>query len=887
MSAQPGHDERRLRRLLRFYPADFREEMGDAMIETYRAQLDAARSRGSGAPAWFWIRTFADALTNGLAERVRPVIGWRRSGNWGRDVEMVMRRLTRAPVFTLAVVGTLTVGLGAFATVYTVVQKSLLEPLPYENPDDLYWVWRDYSAIMDLDRGWLAGTDIAAMDSAGGAILEAVGTRRNATTLSGTANGEPEEIGVIVSSDNLFRALGVRPMLGRGFAPGETGPDRQAVVVLGHALWQTRFGSDSGVVGREIRLNDEPYTVIGVMGPDFHFVRHSSIGSPEGADAYTTFSYHLAETQPGNGAFAGMIRVRPGTSAEAVRSQIAAIGKYLDERDFSGRGITWYPVQAKEDLVSDVRPALILLGAAGVFLVLVLTVNLATLLLSRAAQREREFAISRALGANPVALARATLFEGGVLGTLGAVAGALAAVWGVRTLVSLAPLDLPRREAIAIDGGIVLVVLATGAALGLLAGALPAGWAVRSSLTTLLGKAAVRGGGGGGGRMRRALVVVQVALSLVLLSSGGLVVKSFERLLRSDPGFVPAGVLTFRVPMPVARFPEEADAVAMHARLQEAFAALPGVDAVGATTSLPLTAQSDQTSIAFPGAPGNTGEMERDQPLADIIRIRPGLFEALDIPVLDGRDLRASDAPPREVVIDRTLATAFFPNGGALGARLIADTETLTVVGVVEHARQYDLHRDGRYQMFVANDNYTFPTLNWAIHTTRDPESLVPEVRATVRRLDPELALADVRPMDRIVEESLRQQRLSATLIGGFSLGALLLAAMGLFGVVAGAVARRRHELAVRMALGAPQRRVLGLVLREGALLVALGIAIAVPGLYFASQTLRGILIDVSPFDPTTLLAVTAGLAAVTLAACYVPARRVTGIQPASALRQD
>jgi putative ABC transport system permease protein len=275
-------------------------------------------------------------------------------------------------------------------------------------------------------------------------------------------------------------------------------------------------------------------------------------------------------------------------------------------------------------------------------------------------------------------------------------------------------------------------------------------------------------------------------------------------------------------------------------------------------------------------------------PLVDVITVRPGLFEALSIPILAGRDFEQVRPPgPPEALIDRTLASEFYPSGSPIGATLRMGDDSLTVIGVVEHARQYDLHVDGRSQVFVRNDDFTDATLTWALKTTRDPASLIPEVRAAIRRADASLAIADMRSMDRVVDESLRQQRLSATLVTGFSLGALLLAAMGLFGIVSGAVARRRHELAVRMALGAHHRSVMRLVLREGALLIGIGLLLGVPGILFAGRVLAGTLVGVSPFDPTILLAVAGGLALVTLAACYIPARRVTGIEPASALRQE
>jgi len=437
----------------------------------------------------------------------------------------------------------------------------------------------------------------------------------------------------------------------------------------------------------------------------------------------------------------------------------------------------------------------------------------------------------RALGANRIALLRATLLEAGLLGSLGGVAATLVAVWATRALIALAPLDLPRRESIGVDWRVAVVVVAVGALLGVLAGAAPAVWASRSTLASLLRSAAVRGGGGHG-RLRRSLVVVQVALCLVLLSTGGLVARSFERLLRSQPGFEPAGVLTMRVPIVQARYPANADAVAFHERLARDLAAIPGVVAVGAASAIPLTANTDQYSISLPGAPGNTGDAEHDRPLVDYIQARTGWFRALGIPLLAGRDFRPPQTGARrEAVIDRTLAAEFFPAGNALGTMLMVGADSMTVVGVAEHARQYDLHADGRHQVYVRDDDDTYGTLYFALRTRRRPGDLVPDVRAVLRRVDPQIAMSEVRSMEQVVEGSLRQQRVSAVLIGGFSVGALLLAMTGLFGVVAGSVARRRHEIAVRLALGAEHRQVVRLLVREGAALVVLGVMIGAPGI--------------------------------------------------------
>jgi putative ABC transport system permease protein len=803
------------------------------------------------------------------------------------DLRLVVRRLVRAPIFALAVLGTLTVGLGAFAVVYTAVDRVLLAPLPYDSPDDLYFVWREYGWF-DLDRGWLSGPDIAELDRAGGPIQAAVGMSRTLTTLAATPDAEPVEIPLLVSTAELFDVLGVEPLLGRTFLPEEAGPDREPVMVLGHRLWRTRFGGDPDIVGSTVQAGGTQYTVIGVMPAAFRFQVHSSLGPPQGVDAYVTTALDFAELNPGAGSYAGLIRARAGTPPDALDAAVGAVGARIDERDFDNRGLHLYAVSAREDLVSAIRPALVVLGMAGLVLVIVLMVNLAALLLARAAQREREFAISRALGANSLAMVRPTLLEGALLGALGGAGGALAAVWGTRLLVSLAPPELPRLETIAVDVRIILVVVGVGALVGVLAAAVPAVWATRSHLATLLRNAAVRGGGGG--RLRQGMVVVQVALALVLLSAGSLVVRSFDQLLRADPGFRTGEVLTFRVPIPTSGYPEMEDAVAMQRLIRAELSGLPGVRAVGATSTLPLTpgARPSQTTYEFPGAPGLTGDPDRDAPLTDWMRITPGYLEAMGIRILAGRGFGDQPRDGFEVLIDRTLARHFFPQGDPIGFQIpIGEEARATVVGVVEHTRFYDVHQDGRPQLYVPLDDLPLRNLFWTVRADRPPESLVPEVRSAIQRLDPGLAISEMRPMEQIVSESLNEQRLSATLIGGFALGALLLAAMGLFGVVAGSVVRRRHEIAVRLALGSDQRGVLRLVVGEGARLVLLGIAVGIPGIYLSARAIRGVLIGVSPFDPLTLVSVAVGLVCVGLVACYLPARRAARVDPMIALRAE
>jgi putative ABC transport system permease protein len=882
--------ERWFRLLERLYPPDFRDEMGNGLVEAYRDRARAALNRGGIVRlAAVWVRALVDSVRNGPGERVSPAVSWRRSGNWGRDVELATRRLMRAPVLVVATVGTLAVGLGLFAVVYTVVQKILIEPMPYRDPDGLYYVWRDYGPIFDLKRGWLGGTDVAELQKAGGIIESTVGLRRQLATFASREGGEATEIGSMVTSPNLFDVLGVQPALGRGFAPNEVGPKRPPVIVLTHELWK-RLGADAAILGTVVRLNGDPFTVIGVMPPTFVFVQHSSLGPPRSADAFITFDINLAETNPNGGSYAGLMRARRGASPQSVATAVDAIGRAVDARDFRSRGLKLYPVGLGPDLVSAVRPALLVLGFAGVLLVFVLMVNLASVLLARVAQREHEFAVSRALGANSAAVVRATLFEGGLLGLCGGLAAALAAIWGTRTLIGLAPLDLPRREAIAVDWRIAAVIIGLGVLLGLMAAVAPAMWAARSTLASLLSSSAVRGGYGHG-RMRRILVVGQVTLCLVLLTTGGLVVRSFERLVRADPGFKAEGILAVRVPIPPQFVPQAPDVLTLQERIEQAFAAIPGVTGVSATSSVPLTASANQNTIEIPGAPGNTGDRARDSPLVDVIGTRARYVDVMGMRLVAGRTFETvRHDGVREALIDTLLARQFFPAGDPLGATIPygqRGAQPLTVVGVVEQARLYDVHQDGRPQLYVRAEDWGYRTLHFVLRTGRDPHGLVADVRSVVRNIDPRLALADVRTMNEVVANALRRQRISAVLISGFALGALLLAAMGLFGVVSGSVTRRRHELAVRLAVGADHGRLLRLVVAEGAALVATGVLIGAPGIYVAGMLVRGVLVGVSPRDPFTLVAVTLGLGLVAMIACYLPARRVLAIDPAQSLRQE
>jgi putative ABC transport system permease protein len=873
--------ERWFRLLLRLYPPDFRDEMGDALVETYRARaVEALKGGGSFRLARIWFAALCDSLRNGLGERARPAVSWRRNGDWGRDMELVLRRFRQKPMFVIAALTTLTFGLSIFAVVYTAVDRILIEPLPYKNPKDLYKVYAEVP-YLKVDRAPLSGLQVAELQKAGGPIEDAAAVVCGNGAIPSTDNRDAFHINTMGVTPNLFEMLGVRPALGRGLGPNDLNVNNQGPIVLSNVMWK-RLGANPDIVGTKLRIGPDTHTIIGVMPADFAY----SCTTAQPPDVYTAFAFDLANFNPDITFFLTLIRARPGASPSQVDQAVRTVGRSIVERDpLKHRSLNLFSVGLHADLVKEVRPALVGLSFAGIFVVLVLTVNLASLLLARATEREKEFAVCRALGANGPAVVRATLFEGGLLGLIGGAAGTVLGIWGTRLLVTLGPLDLPRRETIVLDWRIAALVTLVGGGLGLLAALLPSAWAARVSLSSLISATAVRGGASSG-RMRRALIVVQVALSIVLLSAGGLVVRSFKQLLAANPGFKSEGVLTMRLSTRVLTKPP--DALAFHERTTAALRALPGVTGVSATTALPLSdSTTDLGTVAFPGAPGNTGQ-DRDRPATDIVFTRAGYVETMGIRLLAGRAFeQARHEGVKEALIDRHLADQFFPNGNPIGATLQFGSATATVVGVIEQARLHHLYQDGRPQVFLRAEDFPLDVYwFYVIRADRDPRGLISEARGVIRQSDRRIPVSLMQPMDDIVADARSRERISAVLIGCLALGALLLVAMGLFGMISGSVARRRGELAVRLALGATHQRVIRLVVGEGARLVALGLLIAVPGIYLAGEALRGFLIGVSPFDGPTLVAVAAGLVAVALLACYLAARRVTTIEPDRLLRE-
>jgi predicted permease len=911
--------------LLRLYPAAFRERFGAEMRDAYRAQKGARRRRGRTALVALGLRTVVGMVRGAAAEwrsrahtegeggsmgrreqdisigggsvggkggrmdnrkRHTGIGGW--ASAWQRELGYAARRLWRAPGFTILSVATLALGTGAFASVFTVVESVLLEPMPYERPEELAWVWRDYTWF-DFPRGWLGSTEVQSMrDEA--AVEALIVTRSARSTLGGMEGSRPRDVRVISASPEVLDVLGVRPLLGRGFLPEDADPGAPPVMLLRYDLWRDAFGSDPEIVGRTVTLAGQPAEVIGVLPPGFDFLMHSSLGPPLRADLYSALQVDLDSQPAGAGWLAALVRFRGGPESPAAQAALQRVGDRFTAEVMSGgtdRTVRLWAAPLKEDLVGGLQAPLTAILAAAGFLLLVLGANLATLFLARGAVRERDLAVRAAIGGSRRAVARSVLAEAGLVALAGAGGGLLLAWGGVRVLTGVAG-ALPRADEIGLDatGAAVAIGLALG--LALLAALPPTVRARVTSPGLALREAAGSGDSRRQGRSRDALVVVQVALSLVLLVGSGLLARSFAELIRVDPGFDPGGTLTFRVGLYGDAYDDDA-VVAFAGDLRDRLTGLPAVEAVGMVDALPLGQETNQGPVRFLGAPGNTGDDDADRPLVDLFFATPGYVEAAGLRVLDGRgfDQRDEGDGAPVALIDDVLADRFFPDGSAIGSRIATGIDTATIVGVLDQPRFYDIRSDDRGQVFLPHASNPLPGLRVAVRVGGgDPMALMPAARAAVAELDPGLAVAEVRTLDGIVADALGDERLNLELVTAFALAALLLSALGIYGVVANTVVRRLPEIGVRMALGAEAGRVARMVLAQGLRLVSVGVVVGLAGAWAASRSVAALLYGVEARDPLTFAGVATLLAAVGALAAWVPARRATRVDPAETLRR-
>jgi putative ABC transport system permease protein len=805
-----------------------------------------------------------------------------------QNLRYALRVLARNPGFTAVAVITLAVGIGANTAIFSVVNAALLRPLPYEDPSRLVYIWSAEKA-RGINQSTVSIPDLHDWRKQNRVFDRMAGWWSGTYNLSG--GDEPRQVAGWMVSPNFFDLLGVRPELGRTFASDEEQGAEGRVVVLSHSLWMGSFGGDRRILGRTITLDGEPHNVIGVMPATF------SSPFPD-VQVWLPWPVRTESIAARGDRFMRVVaRLKRGATIERAQADMDTIGRRLAQTYREDTGVTAYLVPAAQQITGNVRPALlVLLGAVG-FVLLIGCANLANLLLARSAAREREFAVRAALGAGRLQLVRQLLTESVLLSILGGAVGILLAAFGVRYLRLTLVTQIPRAQEINLDGHVLLFTLGLSVLTGLAFGLFPALRSFKGELNERL-KAGGRGWSAGvpGRRVRDLLVVCEMALALMLLVGAGLLVNSLERLRAMDPGFNPDKVLTCQVSLP-SKY-KDPQIATFFQQLLERVRALPGVKAAGATMTLPLR----QTGGGFWGGlniEGRPAATRESVPIVSFAQVTPGYFRAMGIPLLKGRefnDVDNHDGSPKVAIINGTLARRFFSDSDPVGKRICmgegcSKGPWLTVVGVVGDAALESL-TDPRFpQVFSPHaqgvEGGVAGHMELALRASSDPLGLAGAVSNAVHELDKNQSVAEIQTLNEIVSASLAQPRFNTLLLATFAALALLLAAIGVYGVISYSVALRSREIGIRTALGAARGDVLRLVVGQGMSLALAGAAIGLIGALILARLISSLLYGVKPGDPPTFLAAFAVLVGVALFASYIPARRATKVDPMVALRQD
>jgi predicted permease len=769
------------------------------------------------------------------------------------------------------------------AAIFSVIKAVLLEPLPYRAADRLVFVWEDLTHA-GHPRAPLAGPELLDLRHRARAFDAFGGIWANTATLHG--DGDPEQLRVGLVTANFFDVLGADAALGRTFRQPDEGAHETAGVLLSWAVFERRFGADPAAIGRRVEVNGSPARIIGVMPRRFRLLLPPDAAVPDDLNAWLLLPRSFSEWPRAQRFLRVVGRMKGHVELADAQEDIRAIGERI-RRDFGGRG-GLFAVPLHDDGVREVRPALLALFAGVGILLLVACVNVAGLLVTRAAARAHETAMRMALGAGRARLFRQCLAEGVVLALLGAVAAVAFAHAGLAALLAARPAALARIDAASIDWTVLAFAAAVALAWGLLFSLAPLGELLRTDLV-----AALQHGGRQSVhvpyRTRAALVTMQIALGVVLLVSAGLLVRGVLQLQRVDPGFVDEGVLTFRIAMAPPRFASPEKAAAFARALRHRLAAIPGVVAAGAISHLPY---DELPNWAGPYRPEGRPDVE-DGRRADSRAVMPGYFEAVGATLLDGRYFSDADTPASQgvAIVDERLAGRLWPGERAIGKRLLADPTTsgvadrlVTVVGVIRHMRHRRPTEEVNEQIYFPWGQSWRTPMAFAVRTNGPASTLAPSVLAAVRALDPQLPLADVRPLASYAEHARAARRFTAVLALAFAALATLLACLGVYGVTSYAVAIRRHEFGVRSALGAGRADVMRLVLREGVALAAAGSVLGLVGAAAAAQLIKAQLFGVTPADPVSYAVAVPLIAGAALAASWVPARRATRVSPLESL---
>ena len=803
------------------------------------------------------------------------------------DIRFGVRMLLKSPTMTIVALLALTLGIGANTAIFSVVNAVLLRGFPYADADRLVLVWEKRQGGR-TDQNVINLGNFSDWKEQNQVFTDMAMFFDRAFNLTG--DGEPEEVPVQIATPNLFSVLGTNPLIGRPFNADEGGPGQGGVAIISYGLWQRRFGGDQGIVGRQITLNNQPSTVIGVMPAGFgwHIQKGTQVSKP--ADVWVPFQI-TNELRQRRGRFASAVaRLKPGVSIQQAQTEMDTIGARLAQQ-YPLFNTLWgvNVVPLRTQFTGEIRrPLLILLGAVG-FVLLIACANVANLLLARASARRKEIAVRAGLGASRWRIARQLLTESVLLSAIGGALGVLLAWWGTKALVALSPPALIDLQRVSVNLPVLGFTLGLAVITGLIFGLAPAWEATRFDLQDSLKEGGKNiGGSTGGNRVRNVFVITQVALALVLLVGAGLLLRSFNRLQSVDPGFNPNNLLTVRVSLPIAKY-EEPKRIAFFREAIARMSAIPGVEAAGAINTPPFTGLYSGTTVEVDGR-----DLPPDQELKTGVCVTDvNYFKAMQIPLKQGRLFTDQEAIEMRHVVLVNEAFVRKNLGGAnpLGHKLtiyMKDEAVPTeIIGVVGDHKHLGLDTSVEPVSYWPHPELVYPGMTIVLRTKGDASAVAPAAREVIRGLDPQQPIGEISTMESLLSTSVARSRFSASLLAVFSVVALVMAAVGIYGVMSYSVLQRTHEIGVRMALGAQRLDVLKLVVTRGIVLALIGVAVGLAASFAVTRLLSTLLFEVTTTDAVTFVAVSVGLFVVTLLACYVPARRATRVDPLKALRYE